>query len=85
MKLTERLLKQLIVETLKEQEVAAGLSSALTSAEQVDEEALTAYEAKAVAAAIVDNSIDELQHIPAETRHQLKTQVAKINELINQA
>ena len=42
-------------------------------------------EAKAVAAAIVDNSIDELQHIPAETRHQLKTQVAKINELINQA
>ena len=42
-------------------------------------------EAKAVAAAIVDNSIDELQHIPAETRLQLKTQVAKINELINQA
>lgn len=42
-------------------------------------------EAKAVAAAIVDNSIDELQHIPTETRHQLKTQVAKINELINQA
>lgn len=42
-------------------------------------------EAKAVAAAIVDNSIDELQHIPVETRLQLKTQVAKINELINQA
>ena len=42
-------------------------------------------EAEAVAAAIVDNSIDELQHIPAETRLQLKTQVAKINELINQA
>ena len=42
-------------------------------------------EAKAVAAAIVDNSIDELQNIPAETRHQLKTQVAKINDLINQA
>ena len=33
MKLSEKLLKQLIVETLKEQEVAAGLSSALTSDE----------------------------------------------------
>tara|TARA_R100000322_G_scaffold100248_1_gene63544 strand:+ start:119 stop:268 length:150 start_codon:yes stop_codon:yes gene_type:complete len=42
-------------------------------------------EAKAVASAVLDNSIDESRPIPLETQQHLCKQFAEINSLIDRA
>ena len=79
MKLSEKILKQLIVETLKEQEVVAGLSSALTSDEPApkplsDEENEAAEELLQILAGVLGASIsavaDKEEPIAELTQHK---------------